>query len=57
VGILREIDDVADEGAGLEGDADFGAKGDLRVERGGDGVVEGAVEGDFGYDAGDAHGD
>ncbi len=57
VGVLRKIDDVADEGAGLEGDADFGAEDDLRVERGGDGVVEGAVEGDFGDDSGDAHGD
>ena len=34
VGVLRKIDDVADQGAGLEGDAHLGAKDDLRVERG-----------------------
>jgi len=50
--LLREFDDVADEFAGRKGDAHFRAERDLVVERLGDGVVEGAVERDFGNDAG-----
>ena len=52
--LLREFDDIADQFARLEGNAYLGAERDLPAQRFGNLVVKGAIEGDFGNDAGDA---
>ena len=53
MGLLRKIDDVADQAPRFEGHADLGSQDDLRVEHRRDGVVKGAIKGNFGDDASD----